>query len=81
MRSSPLWLPAAAPSEGCCRRASAAVPTQRTAVASRCSSWPPTRSATTPRLPPGVRLAGAAPLAPAALLPVWEFAGISEADT
>ena len=34
-----------------------------------------------PRLPPGVRLAGAAPLAPAALLPVWEFAGISEADT
>ena len=69
MRSNPLWLPAAAPSEGCCRRASAAVPTQRTAVASRCSSWPPTRSTTMPRLPPGVRLAGAAPLAPAAPLP------------
>ena len=34
-----------------------------------------------PRLPLHVRLAGAAPLAPAALLPVSEFAGISEADT
>ena len=81
MTSSPLWIPAAAPSEGFCRRAAAAAPTRRTAVASRHSSWPPPRSATTPRLPPGVRLAGAVPLAPAALLPVWEFAGISEADT
>ena len=35
IRSSPLWIPAAAPSEGLRRRASAAVPTQRTAVASR----------------------------------------------
>ena len=34
-----------------------------------------------PHLPLHVHLAGTAPLAPAALLPVWEFAGISEADT
>ena len=81
MRNCPLWIPAAAPSEGFCRRAAAAVPTSRTAAASRKCSWPPTRSVTTPRLPLHVPLAGAAPLAPAALLPVWEFAGISEADT
>ena len=69
MRSSPLWIPAAAPSEGFCRRASAALPTSRTAAASRKCSWPPTRSATMPRLPPGVSLAGAVPLAPADPLP------------
>ena len=34
-----------------------------------------------PRLPLHVPLAGAVPLAPAALLPVSEFARISEADT
>ena len=55
--------------EGLHRRASAAVPTQRTAVASRCSSWPPTRPATMPHLPLHVHLAGAATLAPADPLP------------
>ena len=69
MRSCPLWLPGAAPSEGLRRRASVVVPTKRTAAASRRGSSPPTRSATMPRLPPGVRLAGAVPLAPAAPLP------------